>query len=105
MKKYLLIIMALTVFILFFVVSCQKKSETLSDAEAIRIASQVLIGKPSFSDDVPVDVEDRGESLIVFFTFPVPEGMEGGTYQSYAIIDKSSKEAIEFGVLEPGTTR
>ncbi len=88
---------------IFFITGCQDTSSAISKDKAIEIASLTLIGKPSFSDDVPVDVDDRGETYIVFFTFPVPEG--GGTYQSYVIVDKSSGEALEFGVLEPGQTR
>jgi len=73
----------------------------ISKAKAKELAAQALIGKPQFSGNVPVYVEDRGVSYAIYFTFPVPEGIQGEVYQSYAVIDKKDGEVLESGIKSP----
>ena len=75
--------------------------KNISISKAKQIAARALIGKPRFSGNVPVNVEDRKTSYAVFFTHPLPGGKTGEVYKSFAVIDKQNGEVLEIGVTSP----
>ena len=77
-------------------------SSAISVGEAEVIAARALMGVDRPSPHVPVHVEDRDQAYAVFFTFPVPGGVAGETYRSYAVIHKENGDVLELGVMPPG---